>query len=349
MHNQRKTVNILVTGGAGYIGSHTILEIFAKTSWDVVAVDNFNNSDQKTYDRIKEISGRDVQHADFDLCDLESLRKFFSERSIAGVIHFAALKSVPESMENPYRYYSNNIQSLLNVVKCCEEFGVGNIIFSSSCSVYGNINTLPVSETTPLAKVESPYAHSKRLGEELLEEYSRLKSLKAISLRYFNPVGGHPSGLNGENPINRPNNLVPVICQQVAGIINELVVFGGDYPTRDGSCLRDFIHVCDIASAHIKAMQYLLDGKQATHHDIFNLGTGEGVSVLEALTAFEKVNGIKVNYRVGPRREGDVMGIYSDSSKAEKVLGWKPAYHVNDMMSSAWKWQQQIMRENYAK
>lgn len=339
---------ILVTGGSGYIGSHTILEIIDKTSWDVISVDNFINSDVRTYDRIREISGRKIEHADFDLCDIVSLRRFFIEHNIAGVIHFAALKSVPESVSNPYRYYNNNLQSLVNVLKCCEEFKVNKIIFSSSCSVYGNIQILPVEEDTPLGLIESPYAHTKKIGEEVMETYSKIKGLKAISLRYFNPVGAHPSGLNGENPINPPNNLVPVICQQAAGILPEVIVFGGDYATRDGSCIRDYIHVCDIADAHVQAMKYLLDEEQSAHHDIFNLGTGSGVSVLEALKAFEEVNKMKINYRVGPRRDGDVVSIFSNSEKAAAILGWKPRFNVNDMMASAWKWQQHIMLENYA-
>lgn len=342
-------MNILVTGASGYIGSHTILEIVERTSWNIVAIDNYSNSDQTTYDRIKQICHKPLNFVEVDLCELESLKQIFQQYNIAGVIHFAALKSVPESVSNPYRYYSNNVQSLLNVLKCCDEFQVRNIIFSSSCSVYGNINSLPVDENTLLASVQSPYAHSKRMGEEILQEYSQLKKFKAISLRYFNPVGAHLSGMNGENPINKPTNLVPVICQQAAGILSEVTVFGSDHPTRDGSCIRDYVHVCDIAAAHVQAMQYLLEERQDSPHEIFNLGTGEGVSVLEAIQSFESVNKVKVNYRIGPRREGDVMSIYSDSKKAHEILGWKPQYGVTEMMSSAWKWQQQLMKEAYDK
>jgi UDP-glucose 4-epimerase len=261
---------------------------------------------------------------------------------IDGVIHFAALKAVGESVETPLLYYRNNLLSLINLLKCCGDFGIENFIFSSSCSLYGNVKTLPVNEDTPLSKTESPYAHTKLVGEEILRAAASVQSLKVISLRYFNPVGAHPSGLNGENPINKPNNLVPVITQTASGIIEKMHVHGTDYPTRDGSCIRDYIHVSDIADAHILALHHQLNGKQGANYEVFNLGTGQGVSVLEAIKAFEEVRGVSLNYELGPRRAGDVAEIYSDSAKAEQVLGWKPKFDLREMMASAWRWQEYL-------
>ncbi len=338
--NEKKTV--IVTGGAGYIGSHAIIELLEHTDFHIVSIDNYSNSTNKTYELIKKINPKPFDFFDIDLCNKEETDKLFKKYSnIVGVIHFAAFKSVPESVENPYKYYHNNINSQLNVMEACGSNNIENFIFSSSCSVYGNIATLPVSEETPLNKAESPYAYTKQIGEEILKDYSKStnNNLQIIALRYFNPVGAHVSGLIGENPINKPNNLVPIITQTAIGKIKEMTVYGDDYKTRDGSCIRDYVHVTDIASAHIKALNYLIDKKQKNNFSIFNLGTGNGVSVLEAIQSFEKISGVKLNFKIGSRRAGDVAAIYSDTSLTEKILEWKAKYTLDEMMESAWKWE----------
>lgn len=335
---------VIVTGGAGYIGSHTIIELLEKTNFHVVSVDNYANSKPDAYQRIKQIVKREFDIAVIDLCDKEKVFTLFeSYNNINGVIHFAAFKSVPESVANPYKYYYNNINSQLNVLEACLKFGVNNFIFSSSCSVYGNIDTLPVSEKTPLNKAESPYAYTKQVGEEILKDYSKaFANLQSIALRYFNPVGAHLSGLIGENPINKPTNIFPVITQTAIGKLTEVTVFGSDYNTRDGSCIRDYVHVSDIADAHVQALNYLMDKKQSSNFSIFNLGTGNGVSVLEAIAAFEKVSGKKLNYKIGPRRAGDVAAIFSDCTFTENKLGWKAKYSLEQMMQSAWEWERNL-------
>jgi UDP-glucose 4-epimerase len=336
---------ILITGGTGYIGSHTAIEIIAGGKYSVVSVDNYVNSSPRTLDRIAEITGQRMENHEVDACDLDALREVFRHHpDLVGVIHFAALKAVGESVEQPLLYYQNNFLSLINITRCCEEFQVPNLIFSSSCSVYGNIDQLPVTEQTPVAEAESPYANTKVVGERILKDAIQASAkLNVISLRYFNPVGGHDSGLNGEDPINPPNNLVPVITRVAAGLIPQMTVFGGDYDTRDGSCIRDYIHVTDIAIAHIKALDYLLEGRNAERYELFNLGTGDGVSVLEAIEAFERNTGQKLNYRIGDRRAGDVVAIYSDSSLAKEKLGWVAERGIDEMMASAWKWQQHLL------
>jgi len=337
---------ILVTGGCGYIGSHTIIEIIRKTDFEVISIDNCVNSSKDTLCRVEQITGKEVENYDVDLMDHEATKQVFEANpDIVGVIHFAALKAVGESVEKPFWYYQNNFNSLVNIVKACSEFGVKYFIFSSSCSIYGNVETLPVNEDTPVSVAESPYAHTKKVGEEMIQHMVKGTEVKAIALRYFNPVGADETGLNGENPINAPSNLVPVITRCAVGIIPKVTVFGSDYDTRDGSCIRDYIHVTDIADAHIKAVQYQLAGKQQGQYDVFNLGSGNGVTVLEAIEAFEKISGVKLNYELGPRRAGDVVSIYSDSSKAEKLLGWKPAKTLDEMMASAWKWEQTLEKE----
>jgi UDP-glucose 4-epimerase len=269
------------------------------------------------------------------------ISNFEKYSSIVGIIHFAAFKAVPESVANPFKYYFNNINSELNVLQACLKYNVSNFIFSSSCSVYGNIDSLPVNEQTTFNKAESPYAYTKQVGEEILKDYSKANPfLQTIALRYFNPVGAHLSGLNGENPINKPSSLVPIITQTASGRLPEMNVWGTDYKTRDGSCIRDYIHVSDIALAHINALEYLIAKKQRSNFSVFNLGTGNGVSVLEAIASFEKVSGVKLNYKVGPRRPGDVEAIYSDTSFTEKELGWKAKFSLDEMMASAWKWEQ---------
>lgn len=340
-------VKVLVTGGCGFIGSHTIIELIRKTDFEIISVDNNVKSHLNTIDRIDEITGKRVKNYTIDLADKAATEVIFQENpSIDGIIHFAALKSVPESVDEPLWYYQNNLNSLLNLLEFSTKYKVPNLIFSSSCSIYGNVEKLPVTEETPFGKAECPYANTKQMGEEIIEHFTKVNDVNCISLRYFNPVGADHTGKNGENPIDRPNNLVPVITQTASGIIEKMTVFGGEYETRDGSCIRDYIHVTDIANAHILALQYLLEGKnEGSRYDVFNLGTGNGVTVLEAIHAFEKVSGLKLNYEVGPPRQGDVVAIYSDSSKALKKLGWECALGIEDMMLSAWKWQQLLNKE----
>jgi UDP-glucose 4-epimerase len=337
-----KTEKILVTGGAGYIGSHTIIELLDNTPFEIISADNYSNSSSHTYSRIEQITGKQVKRYNVDLCDLEATRRIFEENpGITGVIHFAAFKSVPESVSEPLKYYHNNIESLVNILAMLNEYNVTSFIFSSSCSVYGNINNLPVSEETSLSPAESPYAHTKQIGEKIIEAFAKVNpDIGSMALRYFNPVGAHHTGLIGEDPINKPSNLVPVITMTAIGKLDEMHVYGGDYDTRDGSCIRDYIHVSDIASAHVKGLQHLIEGKNKSNYMIYNLGSNQGVSVLEAIQTFEKETGVKLNYRIGPRRSGDVVAIYSDCSKAEKELGWKAARSLTEIMNTAWKWEQ---------
>lgn len=335
--------SIIVTGGAGYIGSHTIIELLNKTSYNVISIDNFSNSSSQAYDKIRAITGKTFQTFEFDLCDAtELITKLSGFTSIVGIIHFAAFKSVPESVTQPLLYYHNNNTSLVNILKFAKDRGINNFIFSSSCSVYGNADHLPVTEESPLKKAESPYAHTKQMGEEMTEFVCKAEpAFNAVLLRYFNPVGAHMSGKLGEFPINRPNNLVPIITQTAVGK-NSLTVFGNDYDTRDGSCIRDYIHVSDIADAHVKALNYLVEKKNKKNLSLFNLGTGNGVSVIEAIQSFEKVSGKKLNYTIGQRRPGDVVAVYANNSLARKELNWDPACSLDDMMLSAWKWQQNL-------
>lgn len=336
-------MKILITGITGYIGSHTAIEILKSPKLELIGIDNLSNSSVASLDRIEQISGRKPKFYEIDLCDKEALANVFEkEKDIAGIIHFAALKAVGESVEQPLRYYHNNLESLVNLLAFCKEYKVNNFIFSSSCSLYGNVSQLPVNEDTPLSETESPYAHTKLVGEKILRAFTEEADTKICALRYFNPVGAHESGLNGELPIGKPNNLVPVITQTASGMISKMTVFGTDYPTRDGSCVRDYIHVTDIAEAHVKALNYLVEEDNSDQFELFNLGSGNGVTVIEAIEAFEKVSGLKLNYELGPPRPGDVAAIYSDSSKAESVLEWVPKRDLENMMSTAWKWQQML-------
>lgn len=332
--------SIIVTGGAGYIGSHTVIELLNKTTLHVVSVDNFSNSSPKSYEQIRQICQRPFDTVELNLCDKEAMEQCFDKiNDVVGIIHFAAYKSVPESVADPLLYYHNNNSSLINVLGYCQRKNIRNFIFSSSCSVYGNADELPVTENTPLKKPESPYAHTKQMGEDMIEFFCKaVPGFQAVLLRYFNPVGAHTSGLIGEFPVNRPNNLVPIITQTALGK-NSLTVFGNDYPTRDGSCIRDYIHVSDIADAHVKALHYLLQSKHTQPCSLFNLGTGNGVTVLEAIASFEKVSGRKLTYTMGQRRAGDVVAVYANNSRAKEQLGWIPEYSLDDMMASAWKWQ----------
>jgi len=336
---------VLVTGGAGYIGSHTIIELFQSGVETVISIDNYTNSSAKSYERIETISGKKTIYYQTDLTHFNDLENVFKKHpGITGVIHFAALKAVGESVEKPLSYYRNNLVSLLNVLELSARYGVKSFIFSSSCTVYGEPKAYPVNESTPLLEPESPYGYTKSVGERIIKDFSLNQSdMKFVLLRYFNPVGAHPSGKIGELQEQKPNNLVPFITMTAAGLLPQLTVYGGDYPTRDGTCIRDYIHICDVAEAHVKALQYSATDMAGKQIDIFNLGSGKGISVLEAIQTFEKVADIKLNYIIGPRRAGDITAIYSDSSKADKILAWKPKYTLVDMMLSAWKWQKNLL------
>lgn len=332
-------MKVLVTGGCGYIGAHTIVDLI-NNGFDVVSVDSNIRSSTQLLDGIEKITGKKVRNYKVDLCNLEDTNAVFHEnRDIVGVIHFAALKAVGESVTEPLMYFQNNLTSLINVLKCVKEYNVPNLVFSSSCSVYGNTKDLPVVETTPIGEAQSPYARTKQIGEQIIEDYSRVNDTQSILLRYFNPVGAHPSALIGELPLGKPDNLVPVITQTAIGKISKMTVFGTDYDTRDGSCVRDYIHVMDIANAHTKALQYLIEHRNESNCEVFNLGTGNGVTVLEAIKAFEKISGIKLNYTTGPRREGDVISIYANNNKAKEKLRWSPEIGIEDSMRTAWQWE----------
>ncbi|MCB9285268.1 MAG: UDP-glucose 4-epimerase GalE [Lewinellaceae bacterium] len=331
---------VLVTGGCGYIGSHTIVDLL-ENGFEVVSIDNLVNSTEEVLEGIYRITGKQVRNYAVDLCDRDATSQVFSAHpDFAGIIHFAALKSVGESVEQPLRYFHNNINSLLNVLQCAQDYEVPHFIFSSSCSVYGNANALPVMEDTPWTEAESPYARTKQMGEQIIRDFSEVTSaMRFALLRYFNPAGAHPSALIGESPSNPASNLVPVITETAIGKRPETVVFGDDYPTRDGSCIRDYIHIMDLANAHTKALQYLIDKKPDLRCDVFNLGIGEGVTVLEAVYAFERATGQKLNYRIGPRRPGDVVAVYADNSKSARLLGWQPRFNIDDIMKTAWEWE----------
>ena len=332
---------ILITGGAGYIGSHTVVELLKNPEYDVIIVDNFSNSNPEIINRLYDLVKRPIKIYHRDCRD--QMDDILSEHKVDGIIHFAAYKAVAESVESPIQYYDNNINSLLNMLDTAKYFGIKNFVFSSSCSLYGNLKELPATEESSLSEPESPYAYTKLIGEQILKDFSKVNpDFKIVSLRYFNPVGAHESGLIGESPINKPNNILPVICNS-AETGEEMMVFGSDYETRDGSCIRDYVHVSDIAEAHVKAFEYLISDNSLSY-DVYNLGLGignrfesNGLSVLEVINAFERVNNVKVNYKIGDRRSGDVVEIYSNSTKARKI-GWKPVRTVDDMVSSAWKW-----------
>jgi UDP-glucose 4-epimerase len=333
---------ILVTGGCGYIGSHTLIDL-VENGFDVISVDNNSRSNPRILEGVEKITGKKIKNYKVDLCNFDDTFAIFHENpDIAGIIHFAAFKSVSESVEFPLMYFGNNLMSLINLLKCVQEFSIPYFVFSSSCTVYGNPDEIPVSETTPPKPAESPYGYTKQMGEQIINEFYKSTALNAILLRYFNPVGAHPSGIIGELPIGRPANLVPAITQTAVGKLPQMQVYGDDYPTRDGSCIRDFIHVCDIAHAHTLSLQYLIAHKETKKCEVFNLGTGNGVTVLEAIHAFEKVSGVKLNYTIGPRRPGDVVAIYANNELARSRLGWVPKYSLEDMLATAWRWEQKI-------
>lgn len=330
--------NILVTGGTGYIGSHTAVELLNK-GYDVTIMDNLSNSRVDVLDAIHKITGKHPSFVELDLCDKNGLTDFFKKNKIDATIHFAAFKAVGESVEDPLKYYRNNLVSLINLLEIYSEKKLNNFVFSSSCSVYGQSETMPVHEDTPFQKAESPYGNTKQIGEEIIEDVVRVNTFNAVALRYFNPAGAHNSALIGEYPLSPPNNLVPVITQTAIGKRQNMIVYGGDYSTPDGTCIRDYIHVADVAKAHVAAIERLMNKKNKSNFEIFNLGTGKGNSVLEAIRAFEKVTGNKLNYSIGDRRAGDVEKVWADTTFANNELGWKAELSLEEIMSSAWKWE----------
>jgi UDP-glucose 4-epimerase len=337
-------MKVLVTGGTGYIGSHTIISMIETGRFTPVCVDSCERSSPKTIDRIKKITGVNVPFYKLDICNKDDVFNIFEEnKDIIGIIHFAAYKSVPESVEKPLEYYRNNLQSLENVLEACLKYNIPNLIFSSSCAVYGTVEKLPVNEDTPMSSPFCPYAHTKQIGEDMIRFFTQIHpQINAVILRYFNPVGAHFSGLNGESSPDKPNNLMPIITQVGIGKMEKLTVYGTDYDTRDGSCIRDYIHVSDIADAHLKALEFMLEQRNTTNCEVFNLGSGNGISVLEMLHAFEDITGIKPNYILGERRAGDVPAVFSDSTRANTLLQWQCKKNLVDMVESAWKWEQNL-------
>jgi UDP-glucose 4-epimerase len=336
---------ILVTGGTGYIGSHTVVAL-QNEGFEVVIVDDLSNSQIEVLDGIEKITGKRPAFHQFDLCDAQELGRFFDQHSdVKGIIHFAASKAVGESVQKPLLYYRNNLFSLIFLLEAMNRLNIPNIVFSSSCTVYGQPDRLPVTEQTPFKPAESPYGNTKQICEEILRDTCKVTpAINAISLRYFNPVGAHESALIGELPRGVPANLVPFITQTAAGMRNQLLVFGNDYDTADGSAVRDYIHVTDLAEAHVVAVKRLASQKQKANFEFFNIGTGKGMTVLELIKTFEKVNNVSLNYKIVDRRAGDVEKIYADTSYANEELGWKARLTAEDMMRSAWKWQQYVMK-----
>ncbi|MBU3821954.1 UDP-glucose 4-epimerase GalE [Flavobacteriaceae bacterium XHP0103] len=334
---------ILVTGGLGFIGSHTVVEL-QSSGYDVVIIDDLSNSSIDVLDGISSITGKKPEFVKLDLKDKPKVEDFFKTHSaIKGVIHFAASKAVGESVQEPLKYYENNISTLVYILKELQKLPSASFIFSSSCTVYGQADTLPITENAPVKKAESPYGNTKQIGEEIISDTCNVsKNLKAISLRYFNPIGAHESAKIGELPIGVPQNLVPFITQTAIGIREQLSVFGNDYPTPDGTCIRDYIHVVDLAKAHVIALERLLKNDNKSNYETFNLGTGKGSSVLEVIESFERVSEKKLNYKIVGRREGDIISAYADTKKANEELGWKAQLNLDDALRSAWKWEQTI-------
>lgn len=334
--------NILVTGGAGFIGSHTVVELKA-AGYTPVIIDDLSNSDERVIENLAKILGEPVAFYKHDYKDKEFLTKLIATEKINGVIHFAAYKAVAESVENPLKYYDNNVSGLVGLLSVLEEHNkVPSLVFSSSCTVYGEPDTLPVSEEAPFKPATSPYGTTKQFCETIIKDCSRAThSMKSIALRYFNPIGAHSSGLIGELPKGTPSNLIPYVTQTVAGIRNKLTVHGNDYPTPDGTCIRDYIHVVDLAKAHVKALA-TLENQRPGYYDVFNIGTGHGSSVLEVVAAFEKVNHKKVAYEIGPRRTGDIIAMYASAAKANSILGWKSEKNLEDALRDAWLWQESL-------
>lgn len=330
---------ILVTGGLGFIGSHTVVEL-QKEGYEVLIIDNLSNSSIDVLGQITSITGKQPVFENLDLKNQHEIKTFFkSNKNIEGIIHFAASKAVGESVEKPLEYYHNNISSLIYLLEEMQNSNVSNFIFSSSCTVYGQADIMPITESAPFKPAESPYGNTKQIGEEIISDTSKVSNLRAIALRYFNPIGAHGSAEIGELPIGIPQNLIPYVTQTAAGIRKELSVFGGDYPTSDGTAIRDYIHVVDLAKAHTVAMKRLLDRKNKSAFEVFNIGTGKGTSVLEVIKAFEKVSNQPLNYKIVDRREGDIIEAYADTSLANNELKWKAELNLEEALASAWKWQ----------
>ncbi|MGJ8667355.1 MAG: UDP-glucose 4-epimerase GalE [Patiriisocius sp.] len=336
-------MKIVVTGGLGFIGSHVVVELQQK-GFEVVIIDNLSNADKNVFNGISEITGITPLFEEMDLRDKASVIDFFSRHTdVDGVIHFAASKAVGESVENPLLYYENNLNTLVYVLQELQKKDTANFIFSSSCTVYGQADQMPITENAPVKPAESPYGNTKQIGEEIIQDVCRVTpNLNAIALRYFNPIGSHESSLIGELPIGTPQNLVPLITQTATGQREQLSVYGDDYPTPDGTAIRDYIHVVDLAKAHVVALQKLLKREMSSNYDFFNIGTGKGSSVLEVVNAFEKVTGEKLNYKIVARRPGDVVEAYANTTKAKEVLGWQTELTLEDALASAWKWEQNI-------
>jgi UDP-glucose 4-epimerase len=333
--------NILVTGGAGFIGSHTVVEL-VNAGFNPVIIDNFDNSEKSVINNLGKIIGRKISFHEGDFQDKQLLKEVTVKESIDGIIHFAAHKAVGESVEKPLKYYRNNVAGLVDLLEAMQELGIDDLVFSSSCTVYGQPDKLPITEETSQKPASSPYGATKQMCEKIIEDTAAARSsLRAISLRYFNPIGAHNSALIGELPKGTPSNLIPFLTQTVAGLRDKLTVFGNDYPTPDGTCIRDYIHVVDLAKAHIKALQHL-DKQSAGYYDIFNVGTGRGSSVLEIINSFEKTTGQKVPYEIGPRRAGDVTSVYASVDKISQELGWEAEKTLSDALGDAWRWQQKL-------
>lgn len=332
---------ILVTGGLGFIGSHTVVEL-QNEGFEVLIIDNLSNTSIEVLDKITSITGIKPTYFNIDLKDQKSVKDFFANNKVDGVIHFAASKAVGESVQMPLEYYENNIGSLVYILKEMKANNLNNFIFSSSCTVYGQADELPITESAPIKPAESPYGNTKQIGEEIIKDTTKVTDLKAIALRYFNPTGAHESAKIGELPIGVPQNLIPFVVQTAAGIRKELSIFGSDYPTPDGTAVRDYIHVVDLAKAHIVALKRLIDNNNKSQFEVFNLGTGKGNSVLEVIKTFEKVTGKKVNYKLVARREGDITAAYADTNFANEELGWKAELGLDEALLSAWKWQETL-------
>lgn len=332
---------ILVTGGLGFIGSHTVVEL-QHEGFEVLIIDNLSNSTIEVLAKITSITNNEPTYFNIDLKDKSAVKDFFKNNKVDGIIHFAASKAVGESVQMPLEYYENNIGSLVYILQEMSANNLNNFIFSSSCTVYGQADELPITENAPIKPAESPYGNTKQIGEEIIKDATNISDLKAISLRYFNPIGAHKSAKIGELPIGVPQNLIPFVVQTAAGIRKELEIFGSDYNTPDGTAVRDYIHVVDLAKAHIVALKRLLEGKNKSNYEIFNLGTGKGNSVLEVIRSFEKVTGKKINYKLVDRREGDITAAYADTTVANKELGWKAELTLDEALLSAWKWQETL-------
>ena len=332
---------VLVTGGLGYIGSHTVVEL-QHAGYEVYIIDNLSNAEVEVVDSIEKITGQRPHFEALDLREKGQVIEFFNRYEMDGIIHFAASKSVGESVENPLLYYENNLNTLIYLLQQSTIHNVKNFIFSSSCTVYGEPEALPISEEALVKGAISPYGNTKQISEEIIYDSCQASSLQAISLRYFNPIGAHESAEIGELPKGTPQNLVPFITQTAAGLRDQLLVFGDDYPTSDGSCVRDYIHVVDLAKAHVIAMERLFSEENESNYEVFNLGTGKGSSVLEVVSAFEKVSNEKLNYKVVDRRPGDVISVYADTKKANDVLGWKTEKTMEEALASAWKWERKV-------